>query len=221
MSERPARCRLVVLISGRGSNMLALADACARDLPADIVAVISNEPGAAGLASAAERGLKTEVVAHRKYPERATFDDALADTIDRYRPDLVVMAGFMRIVTPPFIKRYLGRMLNIHPSLLPDYPGLNTHARALADQRTRHGATVHFVTDTLDGGPRIAAASVTVVGTDDADTLAARVLEREHELLPSVVGWFATGRLTMRDELAWLDGQPLNTPFDLDADPAA
>lgn len=208
-------CRLVVLISGRGSNMLALADACEAGLPATIEAVISNEPDAAGIPVATQRGLRTEVVPHRDYAERADFDAALAERIDHYAPDLVVMAGFMRIVTSGFIARYLGRMLNIHPSLLPAYPGLHTHAKAIADGRKRHGATVHFVTDTLDGGPLVANVSVEVKPDDDADTLAARVLTREHELFPQAIGWYATGRLSMQAGLAVLDNKPLDSPIAL------
>jgi phosphoribosylglycinamide formyltransferase-1 len=192
---------LVILISGRGSNMRALVDA---GLCADIRAVISNRPDAAGLAFARERGIATAVVDHTAFPDRAHFDRALAREIDRHAPDLVVLAGFMRILTPEFVDHYRGRMINIHPSLLPAFTGLHTHRRAIEAGCRLAGATVHFVTGELDGGPIIAQAAVPVLQDDTEDTLAARVLAQEHLLYPQVVRWFAEDRLTLRDGLVHL-----------------
>jgi phosphoribosylglycinamide formyltransferase-1 len=183
---------LVVLISGRGSNMQALLDAA---LP--VAAVISNDPGAQGLRLAAERGVATGVVDHRSYDSREAFDAALAKAIDRYAPRLVALAGFMRILTPGFVGRYEGRMLNIHPSLLPAFPGLDTHARALAAGVKVHGCTVHFVTAQLDHGPIVIQAAVPVRAKDDERTLAARVLRQEHIVYPRAVRWFLDGRLSV------------------------
>ena len=184
--------RIAILISGRGSNMQAL---LAAGLQAMIAAVISNNPQARGLALAQARGVPTEVVDHRSYPDREAFDCALAAAIDRHAPDLVVLAGFMRILTPGFVERYAGRMINIHPSLLPAFTGIYTHRRALADGVKLHGCTVHFVTAALDHGPIIAQAAVPVLAGDTEDTLAARVLEQEHRVLPQAVRWFLEGRL--------------------------
>jgi phosphoribosylglycinamide formyltransferase-1 len=187
--------RITILISGRGSNMQALLEA---ELQAVIGAVISNNPQAAGLAQARARGVQTEVVDHRTYPDREAFDGALAAAIDRHAPDLVVLAGFMRILTPGFVERYTGRMINIHPSLLPAFTGIHTHRRALADGVKLHGCTVHFVTAALDHGPIIAQAAVPVLTDDTEDTLAARVLEQEHRVLPQAVRWFLEGRLQVQ-----------------------
>jgi phosphoribosylglycinamide formyltransferase-1 len=185
---------LVVLISGRGSNMEALLDA---SLP--VAAVISNDPGAQGLRLAAERGVATGVVDHRSYGSREAFDAALAKAIDRYAPRLVALAGFMRILTPGFVERYEGRMLNIHPSLLPAFPGLDTHARALAAGVKVHGCTVHFVTAQLDHGPIVIQAAVPVRAKDDERTLAARVLRQEHIVYPRAARWFLDGRLSVAE----------------------
>ncbi len=194
---------VVILISGRGSNMRSIVDA---GLPADIRAVISNRPDAAGLAYARDRGIATEVVDHTAYPDRAAFDAALAACIDRHAPDLVVLAGFMRILTPGFVEHYRGRMINIHPSLLPAFTGLHTHRRAIEAGCRVAGATVHFVTGELDGGPIIAQAAVPVLARDTETTLAARVLVQEHLLYPQVVRWFVDGRLALRDGRAVLRG---------------
>jgi len=183
---------IVVLISGRGSNMEALLNA---QLPARITAVISNNPEARGLATARARGIATAVVDHRKFPDRASFDAALATEIERHRPDLVVLAGFMRILTPAFIDRYHGRLMNIHPSLLPAFAGLHTHRRALAEGATSHGCTVHFVVPEVDSGPIILQASVPVLPGDTEETLAARVLVEEHRIYPEAVKWFFEDRL--------------------------
>lgn len=180
--------RIVILISGRGSNMEAIVEACRRDgWPAEVVAVVSNRPEAAGLAYAAEQGIATAVVDHRAFPSRDAFDDALAQQIDAFSPDLLVMAGFMRILGAAFVARYEGRMLNIHPSLLPAFPGLNTHRRAIDAGCTEAGATVHFVTAELDHGPIVAQVAVPILPGDDERTLAARVLAQEHRLYPDAV----------------------------------
>jgi phosphoribosylglycinamide formyltransferase-1 len=194
---------VVILISGRGSNMRSIVEA---GLPADIRAVISNRPDAAGLAYALDRGIATEVVDHTAYPDRAAFDAALAACIDRHAPDLLVLAGFMRILTPGFVERYKGRMINIHPSLLPAFTGLHTHRRAIEAGCRVAGATVHFVTGELDGGPIIAQAAVPVLADDTEITLAARVLVQEHLLYPQAVHWFVTGQLTLQDGRALLRG---------------
>ena len=208
---------IVILISGRGSNMQAILDAATHgELPVDIRAVISNRPDAAGLATAAAAGVPTEVIDHREHADRDAYDRALQAAIDRHAPALVVLAGFMRILTPAFVRHYAGRLINIHPSLLPAFRGLRTHERALAEGAAEHGASVHFVTEELDGGPVIAQAAVPVLPDDAADTLAARVLEAEHRLYPTVVGWFAAGRLAYRDGNVYLDGQALRAPCRLD-----
>ncbi|MFP5507091.1 MAG: phosphoribosylglycinamide formyltransferase [Gammaproteobacteria bacterium] len=208
---------IVILISGRGSNMQAILESAARgDLPVDIRAVISNRADAAGLAAASRAGAPTEVIDHREYADRDAYDRALQAAIDRHAPALVVLAGFMRILTPAFVRHYAGRLINIHPSLLPAYRGLRTHERALAEGATEHGASVHFVTEELDGGPVIAQAAVPVLPDDAADTLAARVLAAEHWLYPTVIGWFAAGRLAYRDGGVYLDGRALRAPCRLD-----
>ncbi|HZQ71530.1 MAG TPA: phosphoribosylglycinamide formyltransferase [Burkholderiales bacterium] len=192
---------LVVLISGRGSNMQALLDA---RLP--VAAVLSNDPEAAGLRLAAERGVATGSVDHRSYPAREAFDAALAKAIDRYAPRLVALAGFMRILTPGFVERYAGRLLNIHPSLLPAFPGLHTHARALAAGVKLHGCTVHFVTAELDHGPIVIQGVVRVRAADDERKLAARVLEQEHVVYPRAVRWFLEGRLAVENGIVRVKG---------------
>ena len=189
------RKSVVILISGRGSNMQALLEA---DLPCSrIAAVISNKADAPGLDIARKHGVATKVVAHRDYPDRESFDAALAAAIDQYRPDLVVLAGFMRILTAGFVMRYQGKLINIHPSLLPTYGGLGTHERALADGVKIHGCTVHFVTPDLDHGPIIIQAAVSVLAHDTPATLGARVLREEHRVYPQVVRWFCCGHLQL------------------------
>ena len=193
-----ALARITVLISGRGSNLAALIDAANDGAIAGAVThVISNRPDAGGLRHAERSGIATTVVDHRAFPTREAFEDALAHAIDQGEPDLVVLAGFMRILGASFVERYAGRMINIHPSLLPAYPGTQTHRRALAERATRHGCTVHFVTADVDGGPIIAQADVPVHAGDDEATLAARVLEQEHRLLPQVVAAFCEGRVVL------------------------
>lgn len=187
---------IVILISGRGSNMMAITEACAAEgWNARIAAVISNKPDAAGLADAARRGITTAVVDHRAHADRAAFDAALAEAIDAFAPDLVVLAGFMRILSAEFVNRYAGRMLNIHPSLLPAFSGLHTHRRAIAAGCKLAGATVHVVTPELDHGPIVAQAAVPVLEGDTEETLAARVTAAEHILYPRVVRWWVDGEL--------------------------
>jgi len=193
---------VVVLISGRGSNMQALLEA---GIP--VSAVISNIAGAAGLAVAARRGVATGVVEHRRFATREAFDAALAAEIDRHAPRLVALAGFMRVLTPGFVARYAGRLVNIHPSLLPEFPGLDTHARALAAGVKRHGCTVHFVTAELDHGPIIAQASVPVLSGDTPDTLAARVLQQEHQLYPRAIRWFLDDQLVIEGDKVRVKGK--------------
>lgn len=184
--------RIVILISGRGSNMRAMIEA---GLP--VAAVISNRADAAGLAYAADRGIATAIVPHRDYATREAFDAALAQAIDGFCPDLVALAGFMRILSDGFVLRYQGRMLNIHPSLLPAFPGLDTHSRALAAGVKLHGCTVHFVTAELDHGPIVIQAAVPVLPRDDDDALAARVLAQEHRIYPQAARWFLEGKLVI------------------------
>ena len=184
--------RIVVLISGRGSNLQAIVEA---NLPVELAAVISNRPHAAGLDYARARGIPAIALDHTSHPCREAFDAALADEIDRHEPDLVVLAGYMRILTPAFIQRFEGRLLNIHPSLLPAFPGLKTHERALDEGVKIHGCTVHFVTADLDHGPIVIQAAVPVLPDDTPETLAARVLQQEHRIYPMAIRWFAEGRL--------------------------
>lgn len=187
---------IVILISGRGSNMRSLVQACSQQRwNARICAVISNRADAAGLAFALAQGIPTQVIAHRDFSSREAFDAALADCIDSHAPDIVALAGFMRILTDGFVQRFGGRLVNIHPSLLPAFPGLHTHRRAIEAGCKAAGATVHFVTPTLDHGPIIAQAVVPVLPGDDADALAARVLEREHVLYPRAMGWLVNDLL--------------------------
>lgn len=214
----PRKLGLVVLISGRGSNLQAILDgAVSGDLPIDIRAVISNRPDAAGLQRAARVGVATAVLDHKPFPDRQSFEQALQTLIDRYEPDVVALAGFMRVLGDGFVRHYEGRMLNIHPSLLPKYRGLHTHERALAAGDAVHGASVHFVTPELDNGPIIVQAQVPVLPTDNADTLAARVLEQEHRIYPLALRWLAEGRVSLREQQVLFEGQPLVAPIVLDA----
>jgi phosphoribosylglycinamide formyltransferase-1 len=192
--------RIVILISGRGSNMQAVAEACSREgWPATVAAVISNRPQAAGLVWAAERGIPTAVVNHQDYASRDAFDAALRQAIDAFEPDLLVLGGFMRILGADFTRHYEGRMLNVHPSLLPAFTGLHTHRRAIEAGCKVAGATVHFVTAELDHGPIVAQAVVPVLAGDDESSLAARVLVQEHKLYPMAVRWFVEGQLVIND----------------------
>lgn len=186
--------KIVILISGRGSNMQAMLSA---KLPCHIAAVISNRADAQGLDVAAQHGIATRVVSHRDYADRASFDTALAQVIDSYQPDFVVLAGFMRILTEQFVNRYQGRLLNIHPSLLPAYAGMHTHERALQDGVKIHGCTVHFVTPDLDHGPIIIQAAVPVLSLDTPQALAARVLKEEHLIYAQAIRWLCSGQVTL------------------------
>jgi phosphoribosylglycinamide formyltransferase-1 len=204
--------RVVVLISGSGSNLQALIDGKAKgDLPIEIAAVISNRPNVQGLVRAANAGIPTVVLDHKGFSSREDFDQALIPLIDAYTPGLIVLAGFMRILTPEFTKHYLGRMLNIHPSLLPKFQGLHTHQRAIDAKEVSHGVTVHFVTAELDGGPACIQASVPILDTDDAGSLAKRVQRQEHIIYPLAVQWFAEQRLTMKNGKVLLNDEPLPT----------
>ncbi|MFP3569328.1 phosphoribosylglycinamide formyltransferase [Paraburkholderia sp. SIMBA_030] len=190
--------KLVILISGRGSNMEAIVRACSREgWPAQVAAVIANRPDAAGLAFAASHDIATAVVDHRQFPDRERFDAALAREIDSFAPDLVVLAGFMRVLTAGFVDHYTGRMLNVHPSLLPSFPGLKTHQQALDAGVRLHGASVHFVTSQLDHGPIVVQSAVPVLTGDTPAMLAERVLATEHIIYPRAVRWFVEGRLAL------------------------
>lgn len=204
----------VILISGRGSNLQAIVhEVVAGRLPLDIRAVISNRPEASGLDLAHRAGLVTQVLDHTQFTDREAYDAALLTLIDSYQPQLVILAGFMRILKARFVRHYRGRLLNIHPSLLPDFPGLDTHRRALAAGAVEHGASVHFVTEAVDGGPVILQARVKVLPHDNAETLAARVLAEEHRIYPQALRWFAEKRLCLEQrggrDCAVLDGEPL------------
>lgn len=199
---------IVILISGRGSNMEAVVRAAqAEQWPARIAAVISNRADAQGLVFAAEHGIATAVVANKEYASREEFDAALQAVVDGFAPDLVVLAGFMRILTPPFVEHYAGRMLNIHPSLLPLFPGVATHRQALAAGVTEHGATVHFVTAELDHGPAVASATVPVLPGDTEDSLSARVLVQEHLLYPRAIRLFIDDKLSVEHGQVRVDPQ--------------
>ncbi|AWH89600.1 phosphoribosylglycinamide formyltransferase [Limnobaculum parvum] len=201
---------IVVLISGSGSNLQALIDACDNEqINGTISAVFSNVPEAYGLVRAQQSGIVTEVVEPKYFNSRTDYDLALADTIDRYKPDLIVLAGYMRILSPIFVNRYAGKLLNIHPSLLPKYPGLHTHSQALSNGDKQHGTTIHFVTEELDGGPIILQAAVPILAQDSEAELIKRVQIEEHRIYPLVVSWFMDGRLAMREGKVWMDNQPL------------
>jgi phosphoribosylglycinamide formyltransferase 1 len=202
--------RIVVLISGRGSNLEAIVRrAAAESWPARVAGVVSNRADAGGLGWAAAQGIATRVVDHRQFDRREAFDAAMAEAIDSYEPDWIVLAGFMRILGDAFVGRYAGRLLNIHPSLLPAFTGLHTHRRAIDAGCTLAGATVHFVTPTLDHGPIVAQAVVPVLPDDDEAALAARVLAAEHELLPRTLRWAVAGRLRIEGQrVVQLDGEP-------------
>jgi len=201
---------IVVLISGSGSNLQALIDAVEKqEIAGSIKAVISNKPDVYGLERAEKAGIKTHVIDHKQYDSRDVFDGELIRQIEQYKPDLLVLAGFMRILTDSFVRRYEGKMLNIHPSLLPKYPGLNTHQRALDAGDAEHGVTVHFVTAELDSGPNIIQAKVPTLKQDTAETLAKRIQQQEHIIYPIAVKWFIDGRLAMDANNALLDQKTL------------
>lgn len=205
-----AEGRIAILISGRGSNMVAFLEACARGiLPARVCLVLSNRGDAEGLASARQAGVETACIAHGDYPDREAFDAALVQRLRQAQPDLIILAGFMRILTPVFITPFAGRLLNIHPSLLPKYPGMHTHQRALDAGDSAAGSTVHFVTQELDGGPPVLQAKVSILPGDTADSLARRVIALEHEIYPLAALWFLQGRLALNEQGAFLDGQKI------------
>lgn len=205
---------VAILISGRGSNLQALIDSMtAGDLPIDIRVVISNRWDAEGLARARNAGIETHVVDHTDYLDREAFDNALTETIDACKTELIILAGFMRILSDTFVKNYRGRIVNIHPSLLPEFPGLNTHQRAIDAGKKESGASVHYVTGEVDGGPVFMQVRVPIEASDSADTLAARVLEQEHRLLPKAIRWIAEKRVELdANGKVLLDGVPLTTP---------
>ncbi len=216
----PTPLPVVALISGRGSNLQAIAERAERgELPVDVRAVVSDQPAAGGLAWSAARGLPTAVLQPKDFPDRAAYGRALADLVESFGPRLVVLAGFMRILDESFVDRFAGRLLNIHPSLLPRHRGLHTHRRALEAGEQEHGASVHFVTRELDGGPVVLQARVPVLPGDDEAALAARVLAEEHRIYPQCIEWFAAGRLEHRDGAAWLDGRRLEQPVSIDTRP--
>ncbi len=202
--------RIVVLVSGEGSNLQALIDACQQGrINAQISAVFSNKSAAYGLERARLADIPAQALDVKAYEDRAAFDMALADAIEAYQPDLVVLAGYMRILTADFVQRFAGRMINIHPSLLPKYPGLHTHRQAIDNQDDEHGTSVHFVTEQLDGGPVILQAKVPVFSDDSEDDLVARVQTQEHNIYPLVVSWFVEGRLSLKNDQVLLDNNPL------------
>ena len=209
-----SRTSAAVLISGSGTNLQAIIDeVAAGQLDLDLSVVLSNQPDAAGLERARKADIGVECIRHQDYPERKLFDAALIETLDKFKPELIILAGFMRILTPTFINHFSGRVLNIHPSLLPKFPGLDTHQHAIDAGEEWHGSTVHFVTEELDGGPAIIQGRVPVMPDDSAAELAARVLAVEHRIYPEAARMFAAGRLECRDGATWLDGERLTEPL--------
>ena len=214
MSDERKRASAAVLISGGGTNLQSIIDTSARDeIAVDIAVVVSNKPDAKGLDRARDADIAVECIGNSDFEDRQSFDKALIERIDQYSPDIIILAGFMRILTPEFVAHYKGRILNIHPSLLPAYPGLHTHQRAIDNKEEWHGCTVHFVTDELDGGPPIIQGRVPVMADDDAETLAARVLEVEHRIYPIAADLLAGDRVSCECGVACLDGRPLIEPI--------
>lgn len=216
-----ARCRTAILISGSGTNLQSFIDAVARGaLNLELSVVLSNQPDAFGLVRARDAGIPTLCIQHGHYSDRDTFDRAVAEKLDTWRPELLVLAGFMRILGAGFVERYTGKILNIHPALLPAYPGLNTHQRVLDAGDEWHGSTVHFVTEKLDGGPRILQGRLPVVASESAAQLAARVQAVEHQIYPEAAGWVGEGRVEFRRGRTWIDGavapEPIVQSFDRD-----
>lgn len=216
MSDKPLS--IVVLISGSGSNLQAIIDALpAQSINAEIKTVISNKANALGLERAREAGIHTVFIDHAQFADRLSFDQAMMQEIDKHQPELVVLAGFMRILSDEFVIHYSGRLINIHPSLLPNFKGLNTHQRAIDAQHKKHGVSVHFVSNELDGGPVIAQAEVPVKANDDAETLRLRVLEQEHIIYPQVTKWFAERRLKLEAQSVLFDQEKLLKPLLINA----
>ncbi len=206
--------RVAILISGNGTNLQAFIDAITEGtLAVEIAVVLSSRPDAYGLTRARDANIPTECVRNENYPNRAAFDEAMASTLERYRPDLLILAGFMRILTSTFVKRFEGRILNIHPALLPNFPGLNTHQRAIDAGEKWHGSTVHFVTEELDAGPMILQARVPILSDDTESLLSARVQAVEHMIYPEAAALFASGRLEFRNGESWLDDSRLDEPI--------
>lgn len=219
-SDRAARrCRAAILVSGSGTNLQAFIDQSRTDqLDVDIVMVLSNQPEAKALARARDACIPTACIMHRDFADREKFDRAVVETLDKREPDLIVLAGFMRILSPWFVRHYEGRILNIHPALLPKYRGLDTHTRVLEGGDSRHGCTAHFVTEELDGGPRILAGRIVIDRDESPEELQARVLAVEHQIYPKTAQWFAENRLRFHDGAAILDGKELTEPVMIDFD---
>jgi len=216
MADPAPKPKIVVLASGSGTNLQALIDASReRDFPGEIIAVGCNRPGAFALERAAQANIKTFVIDHQQFGSREEFDGALIAELHRHNPDVIVLAGFMRILTADFVRAFRGRMLNVHPSLLPAYTGLNTHQRVLDAGDKMHGVSIHFVTEELDGGPVIAQADVVVNADDTPESLAERVQQQEHLLYPIVLRWFCEGRIQLAAEGVLFDGEPLPKPMRL------
>ena len=208
-----SKCKTVVLISGSGTNLQAFIDAASSgDIDLDLCLVFSNRPDAFGLQRARAAGIPTACIQHGDFADRESFDRAVAARLDEVGPELLILAGFMRILSPWFVHHYAGRILNIHPALLPAYPGLDTHQRVLDAGEQWHGSTVHFVTEELDGGPRILQGRLAVNPNETADELCARVQAVEHRIYPEAANWFGEGRLAFRADAAWLDGKQLEEP---------
>jgi phosphoribosylglycinamide formyltransferase-1 len=219
MSDTTQPLTLVVLISGRGSNLRAILDAIKRgELPAVVSAVISNRTDASGLDYARQENIDTLALDADDYPDKGSYDHALQGLIDCFEPGLVVLAGFMRILTPDFVRHFRNKLINIHPSLLPEFRGLNTHQRALEAGVREHGASVHFVTEELDSGPVILQVRIPVLPGDNAEQLAARVLQQEHRIYTLAIRWLAEGRIRWQNEQLLFDGQPLQQPIDINAE---
>jgi phosphoribosylglycinamide formyltransferase-1 len=207
------RCKTAILISGSGSNLQSFIDrATSGDIDLDLAVVFSNKPDAYGLVRAKNAGIATACIEHGQFADREDFDRAVASRLDEWHPQILVLAGFMRILSPCFVGHYAGRILNIHPALLPAYPGLDTHQRVLDAGETWHGSTVHFVTEELDGGPRVLQGKLRVDPNETADELCARVQSVEHKIYPETANWFGQGRLEFRNGQAWLDGRRLVEP---------
>lgn len=208
------RCKTAVLISGSGTNLQAFIDRVADgELPLELSVVLSNNPDAFGLVRAKDAGIPTALVDHRQFADRSTFDNAMAAKLDEWQPNLLILAGFMRILSSGFVARYSGKILNIHPALLPAYPGLNTHQRVIDAGDAWHGSTVHFVTEKLDAGPGILQGRLPVTAGDTAARLEEKVQTVEHQIYPEAAGWFGEGRVLFRDGAAWIDGARADRPI--------